>query len=190
MWKKPVTIEPQNDQDKRRQALITANVMINDNRAKLKKPLDYHHHIANHTYLSYGYMGGAMAATLATCLAAGTHVPFLRSYASWISLLCGYYGGKMLHGVQNQYNLKQVVTMVDLQMGELEKMNQLYGPGTPMNVGEYEREMKQLKKMKLELQPESEESKQAKLEEVRQASTGIDDKVDRLIMEYEMKKKK
>lgn len=185
MFKKPVAKEPQTEAEKRQQALVTANVMINDNRAKIRKPMETYQKVAGSTYWSYGYILGSAMGTMALCLAAGNKVPLLRSNASWISLASGYFGGKGLHGVHNSYNVAQVVKTIDDNIAEMKRMDEKHGKTIP----DYSREIQQLTKMKHELQPNTEEARLAASDTTVASQMSIDERANALIAAYERKKK-
>lgn len=185
MFKKPVAKEPQTEAEKHRQALVTANVLINDNRGKFRKPMENYQKVANSNYWFYGYTGGCMMSTMAACLALGNRIPVLGRSASWIALIVGYYGGKSLHGLHNSYNLAAVVKVIDENIVEMHKMNEKHGNSIP----DYAKEISNLTRMKHELQPHTPEAQEASSQAAMQSQLSINDRADALVAAYERKKK-
>jgi cysteinyl-tRNA synthetase len=184
MWKQPVTVEkPKSEADRHRQALIAANVFIQDQKQKIRKPLDQYHYVANNQYWSYGYMGGTMLAGMALCLTAGNRVPFLRNYASWISLAVGYFGGRQLHQLHNSFNCMRVVKVIDENIAELQRMDE----ETKGSIPDYAREVQSLKKMKFDLAPQLPEAVEARLLESKQSAASLDDRVEELVAAFKRK---
>ncbi|ESL08668.1 hypothetical protein TRSC58_03626 [Trypanosoma rangeli SC58] len=186
MWTNQFTIQKppaqQTLEEKREQALVTANVFIENNRSLVRKAMDRYQSVAGSNYWTYGYMGGAMMATMAACLSIGGRVPFFRSYASWISLAGGYFGGKAMLGAHNSYNLASVVRVINTLIDETRKMDEQHG----FNISDYAREVDSLQHMKYELMPYSTEAIEARKHDVK--SLPLDERVDALVEAYEKRR--
>ncbi|RNF11972.1 uncharacterized protein Tco025E_06542 [Trypanosoma conorhini] len=186
MWTNQFTLQkPQSQQtpeEKHEQALVTANVFIENNRSLVRKAIDKYQSVAGSNYWTYGYMGGAMVTTMAACLSVGGRVPFFRNYASWISLAGGYFGGKAMLGVHNSYNLASVVRVINTSIDETRKMDEQYG----FSISEYAREVDALQQMKYELMPYSTEAIEARKHDVK--SMPLDERVDALVDAYEKRR--
>ncbi len=183
--RKPKNSAPVSESDKQQQAISTANALISDGRAKLRGPLEMHQKVANSQYWTYGYMIGTMMATMAGCLAAGNKIPFLRSYASWISLGVGYYGGKAVHELHNEFNVSNVVKVLDVNIEEMKSLDSKYGA----DVSLYGREAQALTKMEIDLQPRSVEAQEHAQKSAASSSMSIDDRANELIAAFERKKR-
>jgi hypothetical protein len=183
--RKPASQGPLTEAEKQQQAVATANLLINDGRARLRGPLDMHQKVANSQYWTYGYMIGTMMATMAGCLAVGNKIPFLRSYASWISLGIGYYGGKSIHELHNAYNVTNVVKAIDQGIEEMKALDAKHGVTVPL----YGREVQSLTKMKFDLQPTSPEAQEHAEKHAMKSSMSIDDRADELIAAFERRKR-
>ncbi|EAN94735.1 hypothetical protein C3747_9g88 [Trypanosoma cruzi] len=186
MWTQQLSLQKPNAQqtpeEKRKQALVTANVFIENNRGLVRKAMDQYQSVAGSNYWTYGYMGGAMVTTMAACLSIGGRVPFFRNYASWISLAGGYFGGKAMLGMHNSYNLASVVNVINKSIDETRKMDEQHGFSIP----EYAREVDSLKRMKYELIPYSTEAIEARKHDVKNMS--LNESADALVEAYEKRK--
>ncbi|KEG13483.1 hypothetical protein DQ04_00981130 [Trypanosoma grayi] len=186
MWTQPITLQkqsaPQTPEEKHAQALVTASVLIEDNRARVHKAVEQYQSVANSNYWMYGYMGGAMVATMAACLSIGTRVPFFRNYASWISLGGGYLGGKAVLGMHNSYNMTSVVSAINAAIDETNRVDEQY----EFKIPDYAREVAALKRMKYELLPYTAEAIEARQNDVSKMS--INDRADALVEAYEKRR--
>lgn len=186
MWTQQFTLQkpkaPQTPEEKHAQALVTANVFIEDNRARVRKAMDHYRSVSESNYWTYGYMGGAMMTTMAACLSLGSRVPFFRNYASWLSLAGGYFGGKSLLGIHNSYNLSSVVHVINASIDETKKADEQ----NEFKISEYSKEVASLQRMKHELMPYSAEAIEARKHDITHMS--LDDRVDALVEAYEKRR--
>ncbi|CUG88697.1 transmembrane protein, putative [Bodo saltans] len=185
MFSKKPNTKMQSDAEKQQQAVTTANALISEGRSKLRGPLETHQKVATSTYWTYGYMGGTMMTTMAGCLVAGNKIQLLRSYASWIALAVGYYGGKSIHGLHNAYNVSNVVKVLDVNIEEMKRLDAKHGA----TVSLYGKEAQALLKMKIELQPLSSEAQEHAHKVAAASSMTIDDRAEELIAAFERRKK-
>jgi hypothetical protein len=183
--RKPKESKVLGENDKQQQAVATANALISEGRSKLRGPLETHQKVANSQYWTYGYMVGTMMTTMAGCLVAGNKVQLLRSYASWIALGVGYYGGKSIHGLHNAYNVSNVVKVLDVNIEEMKRLDAKHGA----TVSLYGKEAQALTKMKIELQPMSTEAQEHAQKVAVASSMTIDDRAEELIAAFERKRK-
>ena len=174
----------QSPEERRKQLRATAAIVINENKAKLNKLLSAAKVVETSQYYFYGYIMGAMTATMATCLAVGNRIPFFRSSASMISLAGGYFGGSFLHKAHIQYNLQGVAKSVDEQIEELKKMSEkVQGVIT-----DYDDEIDHLSMVKRQLLPNSPEAIQERSEQQAKASLTVDERADLILAAYEKRK--
>ncbi|KAH9593043.1 hypothetical protein LSM04_006234 [Trypanosoma melophagium] len=186
MWTQQLTLQkptaPQTPAEKHAQALVTANVFIEDNRARIRRAMEQYQSVANSNYWTYGYMGGAMMFTMATCLTLGNRLPFMRSYAGWISLTGGYLGGKAMLGLHNSYNLASVVKVINTSIEETGKMDEQ----NEFKIPDYAREVTALQRMKYELMPYTPEAVEARKHDLNNMS--LNDRADALVEAYEKRR--
>mmetsp|Transcript_21308 Transcript_21308/g.24767 ORF Transcript_21308/g.24767 Transcript_21308/m.24767 type:complete len:189 (-) Transcript_21308:42-608(-) len=184
MFRKPAPKEPQSEAEKRQQALVTAGVVIADNRAKLKKPMEQYQSVANSTYWFYGYVGGSMMTAMACALGIGSRFQVVGRYASWVALIGGYYGGQMLHGLHNNYNLQAVLLNIDNNIAEMKRLDEKNNH----QVQPYINEIQTLTKMRHELAPDTKEAQEEAAKATVTAGASLDQRVDDLLAAYERRK--
>ncbi|ORC91689.1 uncharacterized protein TM35_000052850 [Trypanosoma theileri] len=186
MWTQQLTLQKPNasqtPEEKHAQALVTANVFIDDNRARVRRAMEQYQSVANSNYWTYGYMGGAMVFTMATCLSLGNRLPFLRNYAGWISLTGGYLGGKAMLGMHNSYNLASVVNVINSSIEETGKMDEQY----EFKIPDYAREVTALKRMKYDLMPYTTEAIEARKNDLNNMS--LNERADALVEAFEKRR--
>ncbi|KAG5501453.1 hypothetical protein JKF63_03282 [Porcisia hertigi] len=168
--------------EKYEQALVTANVFLEDSRARVLKSTDAYKSLQKSNYWFYGYFGGNMMASMAACLALGNRWTFFRSYSGWISLLGGYFGGKACLGAHSSVLLGGVVAQLNHEIEEAKRMDQQSDHIVP----DYLREVERLTKVKYELAPTLPEAMEARAHDTEKT---LDDRVDALVNDY-MKRKK
>ncbi|KPI87693.1 hypothetical protein ABL78_3231 [Leptomonas seymouri] len=163
------------------QALVTANVFVEDSRARVSKSLEAYSTVANSNYWFYGYFGGNMIITMAACLALGNRWAFFRRYSGWIALAGGYFGGKACLDTHSSVLLGSVVKQLDHEMEEAMRMDEQTNRILP----DYMREVDRLKNLKYELQPNLPEAVESRSQHTE---LSLDDRVDALVDAY-MKRK-
>lgn len=173
--------KPLSAAERYQQAVVTANVFVEDSRARMQREMNKYNAVANSTYWFYGYFGANMGATLAVCMGIGNRIPLIRSYSGWIALAGGYFGGKACLAVHSQYLLANVVKQLDHEVEEAKRMDEQ----TKGIVTEYRREAERLTNVKYELMPTLPEAAAAR-ESRKELS--LEDKVDTLIEAYQKRK--
>lgn len=169
--------KPLTPAEKYEQALVTANVFLDDSRARMTKSLDRYNAVANSTYWFYGYFGGNAMTTMAACLALGNRWAFFSSYSGWIALAGGYAGGKACLGLHLGYLMSGVQQQLDHEITEATRMDEQ----TSHIVPDYMREAERLRQIKCEMMPTLPEAAAARS---HQAEQTLDDRVDALVEAY------
>lgn len=169
--------KPRTQAEKYEQALVTANVFLEDSRARMAKSMDSYTAVANSFYWFYGYVGANMLATMAACLTLGNRWAFFRSYSGWIALAGGYGGGKLCLGLHTTTLLSGVVKQLDHEVAEAKRMDEQ----TEHVVPDYLREAERLTQMKYELMPNLPEAVEARSQHVELT---FDDRADALVDAY------
>lgn len=166
------------------QMRVTATVMINDNRTKLRKPTDEYTKVVNSQYWSYGYMGGGILSFTGLCMGIGTKVPVIEPYMKWVGVISGYFAGTKLHEVHGLYLKMQITKVIDSSIDEMQKMDKEHGAFVP----EYNGEIKHLKDMRQQIAPEmmTEEDMEAAQAAANQT---LDDKADDIVAAFARKQK-
>lgn len=173
--------KPLTPAEKYEQALVTANVFLEDSRARMAKSMESYNAVANNNYWLYGYCGGNMVATMAACLSLGNRWAIFRTYSGWIALAGGYFGGKLCLGMHTSMLMDGVVKQLDHEVDAAKRMDEQ----TDHIVPEYRQEAERLTKVKYELQPNLAEAVEARS---HQTELTLDDRADALIDAY-MKRK-
>ncbi|KPA80920.1 putative mitochondrial hypothetical protein [Leptomonas pyrrhocoris] len=166
--------KPLSQAERYEQALVTANVFLEDSRARMTKSREAYAAVANSNYWFYGYFGGNMVATMAVCLALGNRWAFFRSYSGWIALAGGYFGGRGCLNVHSSILLRGVVQQLDHEVEEAVRMDEQ----TEHIVPDYLREAERLKALKYELVATSPEAVEARS---RHTELTLDDRADALV---------
>ncbi|KAL7697056.1 hypothetical protein N2W54_001260 [Lotmaria passim] len=177
--KKPT--KPLTQAEKYEQALVTANVFLDDSRARIKKSIDTYTAVANSNYWFYGYFGGSMMATMAGAMTLGNRWAFFRSYSVYIALAGGYLGGKACLATHSSILLGGVIKQLNHEIEEAVRMDEQ----TNHIVPEYLREVERFKQVKYELMPSLPEAVEAR---ARHTELTLDDRADALVDAY-MKRK-
>ncbi|KAK7198097.1 hypothetical protein NESM_000765900 [Novymonas esmeraldas] len=163
--------------EKYEQALVTANVFLEESRMRVTKSMNKYSAVANNNYWLYGYCGGNMLATMGACLALGNRWAIFRSYSGWIALAGGYFGGKACLATHSSVLLAGVVRQIDEEVEEAKRMDER----TEHTVPDYLREVERLKQVKYDLAPTLPEAVEARTHHAEQT---LDDRADALINAY------
>lgn len=163
------------------QALVTANVFLDDSRARLAREMDKLKAIDGSNYWFYGYFGANMVATMAVCMSAGARVPFLRAYSGWIAVAGGYFGAKVCMGTHTAYLMSSVVRQLDHEVAEARRMDD----HTKNIVPDYLQEVDRLTKIKYELMPQLPEAIAAR---TQRRDRSLNEQADALVDAYLQRK--
>lgn len=131
------------------QQRVVAQVFCNDNRAKLKPLMEQINQFNGSKAWYYGYVGGSAFAGTAFFLILGSRFPAARTIGTWIGLAGGYYGGQYIHAAHGEWLKGKVVTQIDANIAETEKMRDKAGAGIP----EYTQELTTLRRLRGDYAP-------------------------------------
>ncbi|EPY30466.1 hypothetical protein STCU_04052 [Strigomonas culicis] len=167
--------------EKYERSVAMAHVFEEDSQHHIEKEMEKYNAVAQSTYWFYGYGVSCMLGTLAGSLALGNRIPLMRSYAGWIAMAGGYFGGKACVGTHTSYLLTGVVQQIDKEIVEAQRLDEVNEHSIP----DFTRRADALRNMKYELIPSLPEAVEAR--SAKQDLT-LDDRVDQLVDAYTKRK--
>lgn len=177
-------------EERYQQALVTANVFIEDGRGRVIRATERKNAVANSSYWYYGYAGSNMMLAVAASLALSNRVALLRRYCGWIGLIWGYVGGNMCHNVHTGYLVTGIVRQIDEEIARTESQDK----ATEGIVPDYMREVKRLKAVRNSLMQQVDSHAQGRHEEGEghvegQQEASADDMAYMLVDDYMTRRK-
>lgn len=157
---------------------------IVEQQAKIKKPMEQMHAVANNQYWRYGYMGGTLLTAGAATFAISARFPMFASVGSLASLGAGFIGGPKLHDMHVMVLKAGVVKQLDDSIAVLEEGDRTHGARCPA----YLEELQTLRRMREEILPAGMSIAGHQDAEAAQKAVDLDGRVDEFLVAYERRR--